>query len=169
MNARQTLHTLAQFCLREAIVFVLLFLAGVLLAHLLYYPNTSIELGYGYVGENGSTGPAVILDFETPNAEQLVEFQTIENFETWAIGYVRNRLAEKGIVVSNIRVARVDELEEHHTVIKYVVPWSGLKRMWAHKRVRVEFLRLWTPILILYFVVSAGRFFGWWLRRRANQ
>jgi hypothetical protein len=160
------------FIVREGLLVFLAILAGMVGTGLIFYPDTEVTLGFGYLLDGGVRVPAVMVDFDTPTASQLSDFRSVDAFDRWAVEVVAAQLGKEGVTVSraDLRFVRVPDLSGSHPekLIQYRGSWSGLKRLfhdlWPLRR--ASLLIPWATVLLPCVVMLLLRS-AWWLIRVA--
>jgi hypothetical protein len=91
---------LRSLIVREGLLVILAILAGTVGTGVIFYPDTEVTLGFGYLQEGGARVPAVMVDFDTPTATQLSDFRSVDAFEIWAVDFVATQMSKDGVAVT---------------------------------------------------------------------
>lgn len=134
------------FLLREALYGLSALLFGIVLVRVLNFPDATVAIGVARM----EGGRGIMVDFETPTAEQMFGFQSVEEFDRWAVQQA------KGFVgaVDSLRLLRVGDLASAapDTIIIRALSWSGFARLKDNliPPRRGNLMTTWVPLFIPY-------------------
>jgi hypothetical protein len=153
---------------RESLLFLVTLSVGVIITLLGSYPDTTISIGVDSVDEGGRRVPAVLLDFDTPTVEQMLDFKSHEEFDQWVIAYARSSVKEVGFVSADsaLRLVRVPDLLKSppKKLFVYRVPRSGSKKLLSHLFGREYFADAWSAVLLPSLCLFGARVLFWSIR-----
>lgn len=151
---------------QEGVILFLSLVTGVLLCVLISFPNTKIEVGYGHLVRDSTSVPPILIDFDTPTAEQLHEFKSVEEFDQWIVLFAGERLAGESVSISpgEMRLVRVPSLKASNPekLLEYTIPWSGVRKLAQHlwPPRKMNLMIAWVPFLLPYCLTVAARLAG---------